>query len=68
MKKETAKTTIELNDEEILALQNKKRQERINLCTKEIQEVLDKHECVIEAEVIIGVNKIQPMINVLSKK
>jgi hypothetical protein len=58
----------ELTDKEIEALQNKKRQERINLCSKEIQEVLDKHECIIEAEVLIGMNKVAPMIKVLSKK
>jgi len=67
MEKESPKE-IELNDSEIEALQNKKRKARIELCSKEIQDVLDKHECGIEVEVLIGINKIEPIIKVLSKK
>ena len=45
----------------------KETDDRINRCVKEVQEVMDKHNCTWDVQMIIHTSKNVPVINVVSK-
>lgn len=59
--------TKEITKKEAEQILIKKRQEKIDECSKKVQGILDEYNCTVEVAMVIELNKVTPIVKIISK-
>lgn len=66
-KKEEKKEVVELSDQEIIEIQEKRTNKRIEICKIAIDEVLKKYNCFFNISIVITEKGNFPQLTIISK-